>query len=33
MHDRICRGDYEKSIRALLLGTGLETNTPALVCA
>lgn len=33
MHDRICRGDYEKSIRALLLGTALETNAPALACA
>lgn len=33
MHDRICRGDYEKSIRALLLGTALETNVPALARA
>ncbi|MDQ0904154.1 hypothetical protein QFZ22_000139 [Streptomyces canus] len=33
MHDRICRGDYEKSIRALLLGTALETNAPVLACA
>ncbi|MBC9730980.1 hypothetical protein [Streptomyces sp. TRM68367] len=33
MHDRICRGDYEKSIRALLLGTALDTNAPALACA
>ncbi|MFF5147851.1 hypothetical protein ACFY6U_50485 [Streptomyces sp. NPDC013157] len=27
LHDRICSGEYEKSIRALLLGTQLDTPT------
>ncbi|MFI2292927.1 hypothetical protein [Streptomyces niveus] len=30
LHDRIRNGDYEKSIRALLLGAGLDTPAPAL---
>ncbi|MER6961796.1 hypothetical protein [Streptomyces sp. NPDC000618] len=33
LHDRICRGDYQKSIRALLLGAGLDTKVPALATA
>jgi hypothetical protein len=33
LHDRLCRGDYQKSIRALLLGTALDTSVPALATA
>ncbi|MDX2630295.1 hypothetical protein PV381_27775 [Streptomyces scabiei] len=33
LHDRICRGAYQKSIRALLLGSGLDTKVPALANA
>ncbi|MER5302173.1 hypothetical protein ABT039_22320 [Streptomyces lasiicapitis] len=28
LHDRICSGDYEKSVRALLLGTQLDSPQP-----
>lgn len=31
LHDRIRTGEYEKSIRALLLGTQLDTPTPSAV--
>ncbi|MER6611584.1 hypothetical protein ABT282_38500 [Streptomyces sp. NPDC000927] len=26
LYDRICRGNYERSIRGLLLGAGLDTR-------
>ncbi|MEU6680918.1 hypothetical protein [Streptomyces sp. NPDC046925] len=28
MHDRICSGEYEQSVRGLLLGAGLDTPAP-----
>lgn len=31
MHDRICSGEYEQSIRALLLGTALDTPAPVAI--
>ncbi|WP_331736879.1 hypothetical protein OG426_55565 (plasmid) [Streptomyces canus] len=33
LHDLLCRGNYQKSIRALLLGAGLDTKVPALANA